>query len=53
MLLSLHKIRRKNNNFIHTTVPFCSQNGKLPVLRESTCMEKNMTTIMIFKSINC
>ena len=29
--LSLHKIRRKNNNLIYTTVPFYNQNGELSV----------------------
>ena len=38
--LSLHKIRRKNNNPIDTMVPFYNQNGELPVLKESTCMDK-------------
>ena len=38
--LSLHKIRRKNNNPIETTVLFYNQNGELPVLKESTCMDK-------------
>ena len=38
--LSLHKISAKNNNLIYTTVPFYIQNGELPFIRESTCMDK-------------
>ena len=38
--LSLNKIRRKNNNPIDTTVQVYNQNGELPVLKESTCMDK-------------
>ena len=37
--LSLHKISAKNNNLIYTTVSFYNQNGELPVLKESTCMD--------------
>ena len=40
ILLLLHKIRHTNNNPIDTTVPFDNQNGELPVLKESTCMDK-------------
>ena len=38
--LLLHKISAKNNNLIYTTVPFYNQNGELPFIRESTCMDK-------------
>ena len=38
--LSLHKISAKNNNLIYTAVSFYNQNGELPFLRESTCMDK-------------
>ena len=38
--LSLHKISAKNNNLIYTMVSFYNQNGELPVLKESTCMDK-------------
>ena len=38
--LPLHKISTKTNNLLYTTVPFYNQNGELPFLRESTCMNK-------------
>ena len=38
--LSLHKISAQINNLIYTTVPFYNQNGKLPFIRERTCMAK-------------
>ena len=39
-LTLLTQDKRKNNNLIYTTVPFYNQNGELPFIRESTCMDK-------------